>query len=163
MNRISAFSLFFVLVFIFTACSNENATLQNRQWLMSKTREFKSLYAVGYDQVSQFQSIDNPCRKGANPNTAALFHAVLQNLNKSYDAYKKDCQNKLGKETEKDALIREHLQDVEKICQPFADSGNLAKCGQVDDKTAHEFFRLKDPIELESAVIALERRIEMKK
>jgi len=162
MNKLIAFILFFVLLFVFTACEKEDASLQNRQWLINKTREFKSLYAVGYDQVVDFQTIDNPCRKGANPNTAALFHAVLQNLNKSFNAYKNDCAARLGKEIEKDALIREHLQDIEKICLPFSDPENLTKCGQVEEKTAREFFQLKNPIEIESAALALERRLEMK-
>ncbi len=162
MNKISVYILFFALLLTFVACNKEDASLQNRQWLINKTREFKNLYAVGYEQVTQFQNIDNPCRKGANPQTAALFHAVLQNLNKSFTAYKNDCSARLGKEAENDALIREHLQDVEEICQPFADNENLAKCGQVEEKVAREFFQLKNPIELESAAIALERRIEMK-
>ncbi len=159
MRRI-VFTILAAALIMSLGCSSKDPNLENRQWLIERTKGFMNVYKVAFDKVSHIQKLGSPCSKGAPPAQAALFHAVLQNMNVSYSSFKSDCEKHLKDATQKDPLIREHINGIDAFSQPFREKSELAKCGKVEEKAAKKFFYLKDPLELDSMNAGLKRRME---
>jgi len=158
MNKNARRLLVFALIlffFLLGACSSDDEGAARRKWLGDRTRTYLNLYSVGYNKVAHLQKTGNPCTRGANPSEAALFQAVLETLQRSYQEFRKDCDKKLRRDAEKDSIIKSHLLMVEQFSLPFKDQNALSQCGKLEKQQAQVFFYLKDPAELERANEAL--------
>lgn len=162
MRRNVVACMFFITVFtlMVASCNGNSQRDLSRKWMAERTESYVNLYKVAYGKVAEIQGKDHPCTRGHNADEAALFHAVLQNLNTSFKTYNNDVSSKLGRMLTEDDPTRELLSTVKELSKPFADLQTLGQCGKLDAATAKERFYLQAPGEALQLVCRYRERLD---
>ncbi len=150
------------LSFWFGGCSGDDEIMMDRKWLADRCERYLAQYKVGYGKVVEIQAAGtHPCTRGHKAAPAALFHGVLQMLNKAYLDFNQDVQDKLGSKSWEDPPMKTLLSTVRALSKSFATPEDLAACGKLDAGQAKERYYLQDPLETSRSVGRFREKIQL--